>query len=138
MKIPNLKLDKEFRYLLKKHGFIVNNQGYVVANIKGTVTHLHRIVLGDKEGFEIDHINHDKLDNRRINLRHVTHQQNMWNMKMCKRNRSGFTGVAFNNEIRKWVARIYTNGKSIHLGSFADIKDAIKTRKNAESIYFQT
>ena len=68
MKIPNLKVDKEDNFLLESYSFCTNGNGYVVARVDGKLRYLHRMILRDEKGLEIDHINGDKLDNRRMNL----------------------------------------------------------------------
>jgi len=130
-----IKLDKEFKYLLEKSSFCDNGQGYPVACINGKKTYLHQLILGRKDGFVIDHINRDKLDNRRENLRFITQRQNCLNVKLNKNNTSGHRGIQWNKEISKYVARITHFRKSIHIGSFAKIEDAIKARKDAELKY---
>ena len=61
---------------------------------------LHQVVKGQKRGFEIDHIDGDKLNNLDSNLRFVTHAQNGKNLKLLKRNKSGYKGVSWDN-VRK-------------------------------------
>jgi len=108
-------------------------------SVMGYATHmrsrlyLHHLILGRKEGLHTDHINRDKLDNRKSNLRFVTREQNMRNCKMKKNNTSGVTGVRY--FIGKWVARIYRNHKEIHLGRFSNKEDAINARRVAELKY---
>ena len=91
--------------------------------------------MGKKDNLVVDHINRDKLDNRKVNLRFVTQRQNCCNTKTNKNNTSGHTGIHWNKEINKWVARITYFCKPIHLGSFLKLKDAINSRKEAEAKY---
>ena len=67
---------------------------------------------------EIDHINHDGLDNRRSNLRICSHLQNGRNVLIQRNNKSGFKGVSFYKTKKKnpWQAQIRSNGKKIHIG----------------------
>lgn len=91
----------------------------------------------------VDHINHDTLDNRRQNLRVCTQQQNVWNSRKPKNNRSGYKGVYyldggldyFNNP-GIWVARIMVSGKIIYLGYFKDKLEAAKTYNKAAFKHF--
>jgi len=71
----------------------------------------------------------------KYNLRFITQRQNCCNTKLSKNNTSGYKGIHWNTEINKWVARITNFRKSIHIGSFSNITDAIKARKNAEIKY---
>lgn len=100
---------------------------------------LHHFVLGfiKKDKLEIDHINGDSLDNRKINLRIVTHAENIRNQrKLPKNNTSGHMGVYWSPRNKNWIARIKTNNKTIHLGCFQNIEDAIEARKKGEIKYF--
>lgn len=107
---------------------------YVVCSRNGHVITLSRFLMDCPEGYVVDHINHDKSNNRKYNLRIVTVSQNGMNMlppkdKACR-------GIEFNNKTNKWVARITVNGTRTTLGSFINIEDAINARKNAEIEYF--
>ena len=90
------------------------------------------------KGFEIDHINGNRADNRWSNLRVVTRRQNCMNHAVPKHNVSGVRGVSW-HKYRKgggcWMARIEVNGKVIHLGVFSEKDDAIAARRKAEELY---
>ena len=91
---------------------------------------MQSLIMGRSlNGKEIDHVNNNKLDNRRINLRFVTSSQNKWNIKMFRHNSSGFLGVSFYRRIKKWRAYIGLNGKQIHLGLYDNKKEAIEARR---------
>ena len=78
---------------------------------------MHRQLIDVPEGYVIDHINGNGLDNRRANLRLATVAQNAWNSK--KRNsRSGYKGVWFAADKRLWRASIVFHGRRMHLGYF--------------------
>lgn len=130
-----IKLDKEFKHLLKEWSFCDNGGGYAVACINGKKTYLHHLIIGKKEGLVIDHVNGDKLDNRAKNLRHVSQRENCLNRKLNKNNTSGHKGVLFDSRINKWCARISPYGKYIHLGSFTSLEGALRSRKEAEIAY---
>ena len=83
----------------------------------------------------VDHLNGNTLDNRRVNLRVVTHQENMMNKADYKNNSSGVKGVNINSQ-GLWVARIQVGGKRIFLGSSKDKDKMIKLRLEAERKYF--
>jgi hypothetical protein len=74
---------------------------------------LHVFLMGRKG---IDHINGDKLDNRRANLRFATQLQNSWNKPKSSRNTSGFKGVSYDKRTKKWVAHIKARGVQHWLG----------------------
>jgi len=83
----------------------------------------------------VDHINGNPLDNRRRNLRVVSHQENMMNKKTYKNNTSKIKGVHLNKK-GLWVARIQVGNKRIFLGSSKDKSVAEKLRIEAEKKYF--
>jgi hypothetical protein len=85
---------------------------------------MHWMIIADSKN-ETDHINGNSLDNRRENLRLVTHNQNLMNKKKYKNNTSGFKGVYRCRD--KWRAAISIGGKRTHIGSFSKIEDAVKT-----------
>lgn len=120
----------------KKHSN--NGKHYVFTRINGQPVRLHRFVLNFYDlKLEIDHINGNSMDNRKNNLRKVTHQKNMQNQrKLPRNNTSGYIGVGWNKLNKKWDAQIKTNKKVFYLGSFEKIEDAIEARKNGEKKYF--
>jgi hypothetical protein len=86
----------------------------------------------------VDHIGGTNTlhDNRKCNLRIVTQKENSMNRATYLNSFSGHTGVLFNRATNKWHAEIRVNRKSIHLGTFESIEDAILARENAEDLYF--
>lgn len=106
-----------------KAGYAVRG---LVENGKARTQLMHRLIMDAPEGSRIDHVNGDKLDNRRRNLRFATRSQNAMNKGKPKNNTSGFKGVSWYKKAKKWCARIKVNGKTIHLGLFAEIKIAAR------------
>jgi len=84
---------------------------------------------------QVDHINHNKLDNRWCNLRAATSKLNNMNRSKATNNTSGCTGVNWNKAAAKWVAKIYAKGKRIHLGYHNKLEDAIAARQKANRDY---
>lgn len=84
---------------------------------------------------QIDHINGIPGDNRLANLRNVSSQENQRNVKLTDRNKSGFVGVCFRESTKRWRANIKIDGKTIYLGNFKNIDDAINARKEANIKY---
>lgn len=117
----------------------LHNMGYIKINVLGNPYLAHRLAIlymtGAFPESEIDHINHNRADNRFINLRPVTHSINHHNISMHSRNTSGFNGVSWDKSRNKWCASIYTNGKHHHLGRFLNLEDAIAARKAANIKY---
>jgi len=99
-------------------------------------TPFHRIIMNAQPNDFVDHINRDRSDCRKENLRICTHQQNDWNRSRSKRNHSGVTGVAWNKTVCRWGAYIMVNGQRRHLGYFLNKPDAIAARLRAEREFF--
>ena len=95
-------------------------------------TQMHRLINDTPDGYDTDHINGDKLDNRRSNLRTATRSENNFNTPPPITNRSGFKGVWWHDGQKRWWAHIQINGKRSHLGSFTTKEEAINARKIAE------
>ncbi len=116
-----------------------HSNGYLFGAIANNKLFAHRAAWAMHYGCwpdgEIDHINHNRTDNRIINLRVACRSQNARNLSKSKRNISGITGVFRHSQTATWQAQIRVNRKSIHLGSFYEIKDAIAARKAAEIKY---
>ena len=83
---------------------------------------MHREIMNCPKGLEVDHINQNGVDNRRINLRIATATQNRQNTSKQKSNTSGYKGVM--KDKTKWRAMIRDNGRRIHLGMFDNKIDA--------------
>lgn len=110
--------------------------GYVQIGINGKYFLAHRLaylyMTGDFPEKLVDHINGNTQDNSWQNLRLASASENSRNAKRSSRNTSGFTGVAWNNVAKKWVASIRLAGKSTHLGCFDTAQAAAEARKAAE------
>lgn len=134
------KIDSEDMKKCKDYVWYLKDDGYVVGNESGnkTRTSLHRFIMDSYVCADqiVDHINHDKLDNRKINLRICTSSQNSMNRVKSNRNTSGFVGISWNKRKGLWVSKIEVNKNSIFLGYFKDMDDAVQARKEAEDKYF--
>ena len=114
-------------------------KGYLQITFKDEKYYLHRLawlyMTGDMPIKQIDHINRIKTDNRYFNLREVSSQENHRNLPKRKDNTSGTTGVSWEKITSKWRASIHISGKKIYLGCYAELKDAIEARKEANIKY---
>lgn len=119
-------------YLLKSH---TNYYAIRTSKPENKLIQLHRVVIKAKEGEFVDHINGNKLDNRKINLRICTKAQNSQNRKMSKFNKSGFNGVSWCIKNKKWVSQISCENKKIHIGYYIDPKDAARAYNQAAQKY---
>ena len=114
--------------------------GYLRVNIRGKSYAVHRLILvlsgievGD--GLFVDHINHDRTDNRLCNLRVVTKVQNTRNLSLYKKNKTGYPGVYQHETTKRYIAHIRINNKKLHLGCFKTLEEAATARAEAEKLY---
>jgi len=122
-----------------KEATSANTQGYKTISHNGKTHLAHRVVwciiYGGYPVESIDHINHDRGDNRSENLATVGHIENMQNQRLRPDNKSGFTGVHFDKNCKKWRASIVVGKKRVNLGSYESLADAVSARKSANRRY---
>lgn len=122
---------------VRKHRWWVDTgSGYFGTNINGRIMLLHNFLMNPPEGKICDHINRNKMDNRRSNLRYATQKENSRNRSKLSVNTSGYIGVSWHIRKRKYVAQIKIDGHTIHLGSFDNAEDAARVRDKAALFYF--
>lgn len=127
----------------KKKGDIAGSYnkvlGYVVIKLKGKSYMAHRlawlVTYGTFPKGQIDHINHNRSDNKISNLRDVSVVENQRNITKPSDNTSGVVGVRWNEKANRWHARIAVDGKEVYLGYHVEFSDAVNARKNAEVLY---
>ncbi len=123
--IYKTKIDLEDIFKVKKFKW-KNSHGYVT----NSKHRLHRYIMNCPEGMVVDHINHDKTDNRKNNLRICSYSQNAMNNSKTK-------GVTWDKSRNKWRAELMLNYKHVYSKRFEKKEDAIKARKDAEKKYFK-
>lgn len=106
---------------------------YAQANIPGEKIYMHRVISGAKSGQLVDHMNQNKLDNRKENLRIASRSENAFNSTRKKKAKSGHVGVSKNGT--GWLARIAVSGRTRYLGTYRTIEEAVSRRKLAECPY---
>lgn len=130
-------VDSEDRIIVESHGWCIDSHGYAVATIKYKKTYLHRLIMKVIDtSVYVDHINRNKLDNRKSNLRLCSHRDNLNNRPANKNNTSGFKGLYWHKRNNKWVVRITVEGKCISLGCYSDKIEAAKIYNAAAIKYF--
>ncbi len=112
--------------------------GYLKVSVNYKQHYVHRVIWlmvhGEWPG-EIDHIDHDRGNNKLSNLRVVSRLENSRNSSMKSTNKSGVNGVSWAKKANKWHATIWDKGKMFHLGYFGNLADAAQVRYDAEQIF---
>jgi hypothetical protein len=113
--------DEDFKYL-NQWKWHLHGDGYACRTMKKIK--MHRVLIDCPINLEVDHIDGNKLNNQKSNLRICTHQQNMANQKKYKTNTTGYKGVTIWKQYIR--AQIQINKKRIYLGFFPDLISAAK------------
>lgn len=117
--VETIVVDESDAHLFEVGAWYID-KGYARRNMMGPngqeKEYLHRLILGASEGVMVDHVDGDRRNNTRSNLRLCTHGENMVNRKIHRSNKCGLKGVYADRN--KWRAQITVKGKQHHLGSF--------------------
>jgi hypothetical protein len=124
------KIDLEDYPVISRYSWYQDGDGYL--RNKG-LGYMHRFLADTPEGLQTDHINRERNDNRKQNLRHATQYENQLN-----RERKNHVGVYQEKRTGRWQAYISKNKKRYHLGMFASESEAIEARKKAEQALLGT
>jgi len=121
--------------LIEKYRWHLNGQGYASTLIEGKQVMMHRLILGivDQPDIEVDHIHHNKLDNRRAMIRTCSRAENSRN-RIKKRGYSKFKGVYRENYL--WHSQICFNQKVLNLGRYRSELTAAKAYDRAARLMF--
>ena len=130
--------DADYEWLSKNGWYARNTRGlfYAQRTLRTADGKRHQVLMHREiwkhhhgsipKGMEIDHINGNPLDNRLENLRLCTHAQNMANERKKAPHSSKYRGVNFNKYKGRWEAKIQSNSKPIHIGTFISETEAAK------------
>lgn len=134
--------DLEDYDVISKYTWRINSHGYVITQVHDGVNNsqhilsMHRLVMKvDDSNIYVDHIYHNRNDNRKSQLRLVSPLQNAQNHKPYGNTRH--QGVYWHKNKNKWQALIGFNGKNIYLGMYDSYEDALNARLEAEDYYFK-
>ena len=124
---------------LKQYCWFLARNGYATTNvpdgdmIKPT---FHANIIDCDDSHLRDHINRNRLDNRKENLRVVSHETNTRNTGLSKNSTTGYKGVTVSRNRKKFIAQITVNYKNIYLGRFDTAEEAYEARIRAEEKYY--
>lgn len=128
--IENLKIIYQHdSWYCDKDGYLVSSYFY---NGVRRFVRFHRLVMHAKPGQVVDHINKNKADNRKNNLRCCERFENDRNRGLYSSNTSGVSGVCFDKQRKKWIASITYNHKRINLGRYEIKEEAVRARLTKE------
>lgn len=124
--------DDDFEYL-NQWKWYCDRKGYACRaggiEIKRNTIRMHREIIKTPKGMLTDHIDRDRLNNCKSNLRICLFSGNSANTGLTKNNTTGYKGIAFmGGKVNKWKARIKFNCKLYHIGCF-------KTKEEAAMAY---
>lgn len=129
--VEDIEKCKPYKWTLRTDGYVATKKNY--KHLK-----LHRFIADTPDGMHTDHIDRNRLNNRKLNLRVCTQQENNKNKGRYSNNKTGYTGV----EVREYANRtVYLvvmafEGKSYHIGSYDSLEEAVMYRKEAELKFY--
>jgi len=129
--------DEDHIFLAGYSWYPDDNSNYIRGRINGKLQYMHRIIAKRMKldlSNMIDHIDRNKLNNCRNNLRVATRQQNSANSRSRKNNKSGYKGICLNHD--HWRAQIRVNRKTICLGTFNSPEEAHEAYCKAAVEYY--
>lgn len=132
---PEIQLDPRDFEELKFKPARISTRGYITIRVEKKTEHLHKFIMGNPN-CAVDHINQDKLDNRKENLRLATTTENLRNTKPKSNNTSGYKGVSFCKSTGLWRAGIQVNKESKNLGDYKTAEEAAKKYDFYAKLYF--
>lgn len=112
--------------LIKTYTWSINShRGQVRTCFKGKSITLHRLIMNASQNQQVDHINRNKLDNRRYNLRFATHQQNQCNKGLMSNNSTGYKGTCYDKRSNRIMAYINYKKVRTYLGYFPPTENGL-------------
>ena len=117
----DIELVKPYKWHIKRS----RNTSYCVSSVKGHKLFLHRLITGYNGDKDVDHIDHDGLNNRKVNLRVVEHKQNLLNQH-------NYNNGVYQVRSGRFRASIAPDGKTVYLGTYDTFEEAKTARVEKE------
>jgi hypothetical protein len=135
-------IDDDDRALFGHHSWSLSGNGYIQRHHtteqgKHTKLRLHREIMGLPDGI-VDHINGNKLDNRRCNLRVTDLQGNAQNQSLSAKNTSGHRGVSWRKNEQKWYAYAKIDGAMLSLGFYDELEEAARVAREYREKHYKS
>jgi hypothetical protein len=135
--VTKTEIDLDVVHIIKeKKWHFVSSTGYVTSKENNSTIYLQDYIFSHDDDFTVDHIDRNKLNNKRSNFRLVTASQNRMNKKLQSNNTSGVSGVSWDKRYSKWRVRVKVKSKEIQIGTYITIEEAVQQRVNAEAKYY--
>lgn len=132
-------VDAQDAEIVQQYRWFYLGSGYAARYASGSkgrkMTLMHRELMGAGPDQLVDHVNHDGLDNRRVNLRVCSKAENQRNQRRNSKNTTGHKGVSYDKVRGKFAANIQVDGRQIALGRFDAIEDAVSAYEVAAKRY---
>lgn len=132
--------DLDDLWLIKSRSWYKDKDGYLASSylFNGKLCFLmfHREVMHAPQGLVVDHINQNKADNRKGNLRLCSRSENNMNRPLFSSNKFGIAGVYYETGRGRWVANIVCNHKRTTIGRFKTKEEAVVARLAKEAELF--
>lgn len=138
-KIINHKYSWYADYCEDINGFYMKStiyNGLINGKPSNKTIYMHRFLLGEDSAI-VDHVNHNGLDNRRLNLRNTTIKRNTKHRSgVNSNNTSGYRNVSFDKSTNQWIVQLQINQKNKVLGRFNDVDEAGKFAETMREKYY--
>lgn len=121
-------IDKNDYNKICNYTWSIDSCGYPSAMFKSKKTRLHRILIDVPKGKVCDHINQNKLDNRKANLRVTSYSKNTINAPIRKTNTSGYKGVSLDKRRGTYQVTVDRGDKRYYIGAFETALEGHITR----------
>ena len=135
-KIP-FEIDDEDYDLVSRYTWRPNSYGYLVTHIgKHGQASVHRLIMGNPVGMDVDHVDGNPKNNCKANLRLCTTGQNIMNSKPQTGRSSKYKGVSWKKHAKSWEVYLNINGKRKHIGYFKNEDDAGRKYNEMATLYY--